>query len=53
MLKTLANKSILCYSSTHDYNKAKKGCEAEDTQPAVTIKQVKEMLIMKTAPSGA
>jgi len=53
MLKPLVNKSILCYSSTHDYNKEKKGCEAEDTQPAVTIKQVKEMLIMKTAPSGA
>jgi hypothetical protein len=42
----------MCYPYTYDFNK-EKGCEAEDTQPAVTIKQVKEMLIMKTAPSGA
>lgn len=53
MLKTLANNSIFYYSSAHDYTKEKKGWKAEDTQPAVIIKQVKEMRIMKTAPSGA
>jgi len=52
-LKILVNHSILCYSSTHDFNKEKKGCKPENTQPAITIKQVKEMRIMKTAPSGA
>ncbi len=53
MLKILANSSLFHYSSAHDYNKEKTGCKAEDTQPAVIIKQVKEMRIMKTAPSGA
>jgi len=40
MLKILANNSIFYYSSAHDYSKEKKGCKAEDTQPAVIIKQV-------------
>ena len=53
MLKILANGSIFYYSYAYDCNKEKKGCKAEDTQPAVIIKQVKEMRIMKTAPSGA
>jgi len=53
MLKILANDSIFYYSSAYDCNKEKKGCKAENTQPAVIIKQVKEMRIMKTAPSGA
>lgn len=53
VLKILANNSICYYYSAHEYSKEKKGCKAEDTQPAVIIKQVKEMRIMKTAPSGA
>jgi len=53
MLKILANDSIFYYSSAYDCNKEKKGCKPENTQPAAIIKQVKEMRIMKTAPSGA
>ena len=53
MLETLVKCCGFCYSSGHDFSKEKKGCKAEDTQPAITIKQVKEIRIMKTAPSGA
>ena len=53
ILKLLVISSNLCFCITHVYCKEKKGCEAEDKQPSITIKQVKEMLIMKTAPSGA